>query len=52
MSQYDLAKLVGEKRPYISRIENGEDIRISNFVLITNTLSLGRRMRVRKLFTD
>jgi len=40
MSQDDLAKLVGKKRPYISRIENGEDIRISNLVLIANALDL------------
>ena len=40
MSQEDLAKLVGKKRPYISRIENGEDIRISNLVLIANALNL------------
>ena len=40
MSQNDLAELVGKKRPYISRIENGEDIRLSNFVLIANALNL------------
>jgi len=40
MSQDDLAILVGKKRPYISRIENGEDIRISNLVLIANALDL------------
>ncbi len=40
MSQNDLADLVGKKRPYISRIENGEDIRLSNFVLIANALNL------------
>jgi len=40
LSQDDLAKLVGKKRPYISRIENGEDIRISNLVLIANALDL------------
>ncbi|HDS07514.1 MAG TPA: XRE family transcriptional regulator [Bacteroides sp.] len=40
MSQDDLAKLVEKKRPYISRIENGEDIRISNLVLIANALDL------------
>jgi len=40
MSQEDLAKLVGKKRPYISRIENGEDIRVSNLVLIANALDL------------
>ncbi|MBI9037181.1 MAG: helix-turn-helix transcriptional regulator [Bacteroidales bacterium] len=31
LSQNDLAELFGKKRPYISRIENGEDIRLSNF---------------------
>lgn len=29
MSQECLAEKVGKKRPYISRIENGEDIRLS-----------------------
>ncbi len=40
LSQKDLAELVGKKRPYISRIENGEDIRLSNFSLIANALNL------------
>jgi ribosome-binding protein aMBF1 (putative translation factor) len=40
LSQQDLAELIGKKRPYISRIENGEDIRISNFALIANALNL------------
>ncbi len=40
MSQKDLAELIGKKRPYISRIENGEDIRISNFALVANALNL------------
>ncbi len=40
LSQNDLAKLVGKKRPYISRIENGEDIRLSNFSLVANALNL------------
>jgi len=40
MSQDQLASLVGKKRPYISRIENGEDMRISNLVLIANALDL------------
>lgn len=40
LSQNDLAKMIGKKRPYISRIENGEDIKISNFVLIANALNL------------
>jgi ribosome-binding protein aMBF1 (putative translation factor) len=40
LSQSDLAEMIGKKRPYISRIENGEDIRMSNFVLIANALNL------------
>jgi ribosome-binding protein aMBF1 (putative translation factor) len=44
ISQDELAKLVGKKRPYISRIENGEDIRISNLVLIANALNLSLQL--------
>lgn len=40
MSQESLAEKVGKKRPYISRIENGEDIRLSNFALLANALGL------------
>ena len=40
LSQEDVAKLVGKKRPYISRVENGEDVRISNFMQIANALKL------------
>lgn len=40
LSQEDLAKKVGKKRPYISRVENGEDIRLSTFSLIANALDL------------
>ncbi len=40
LSQEDLANIIGKKRPYISRIENGEDIRLSNFSLIANALNL------------
>lgn len=40
LSQNDLAKLIDKKRPYISRIENGEDIRLSNLQLIANALNL------------
>ena len=40
MSQERLAQKVGKKRPYISRLENGEDIRLSNFSLIANALGL------------
>ena len=40
ISQAELANKVGKKRPYISRVENGEDIKISNFLLIANALGL------------
>lgn len=40
MSQEILAKKIGKKRPYISRIENGEDIRLSNFALVAKALGL------------
>ena len=40
MSQEKLAEAVGKKRPYISRIENGEDVRISNLLLVANALNL------------
>jgi len=40
MSQEKLAETVGKKRPYISRIENGEDVRISNLLLVANALDL------------
>ncbi len=40
MSQENLAEKVGKKRPYISRIENGEDIRLSNFSLLAHALGL------------
>ncbi len=40
MSQETLAEVVGKKRPYISRIENGEDVKISNLLLVANALDL------------
>jgi len=40
LSQEELAQKVGKKRTYISRVENGEDVRISNFVQIAMALNL------------
>ncbi len=40
LSQNELAERIGKQRPYISRIENGEDIRISNLTLVANALDL------------
>lgn len=39
-SQEMLAQAVGKKRPYISRIENGEDIKVSNLLLVASALQL------------
>ena len=47
MSQEKLAEAVGKKRPYISRIENGEDIKISNLLLIANALDLSVQLTAR-----
>jgi ribosome-binding protein aMBF1 (putative translation factor) len=40
ISQAELAERIGKKRPYISRVEKGEDIRLSNFALIASALNL------------
>ena len=44
MTQESLAEKVGKKRPYISRFENGEDIQLSNFALLTNALGLSIKL--------
>jgi len=46
LSQEELAMKVGKQRPYISRIENGEDIRISNLVQIAHALGLSFELKV------
>ena len=40
LSQEQLAHKLGKQRPYISRIENGEDIRLSNFAAVADALDL------------
>jgi ribosome-binding protein aMBF1 (putative translation factor) len=40
LSQEDLAQRIGKQRPYISRVENGEDVRLSNFLHIAAALGL------------
>lgn len=47
ISQEKLAEAVGKKRPYISRIENGEDVRISNLLLVANALDLSIELTAR-----
>ncbi len=47
MSQATLAEIVGKKRPYISRIENGEDVKISNLLLVANALDLTIQLTAR-----
>ena len=45
MSQENLAEKVGKKRPYISRNENKEDIRLSNFALLANDIGLWIKLK-------
>ena len=40
LTQQDLGTIVGKKRPYISRVEKGEDIQLSNFAIILNALGI------------
>ena len=40
LSQEQLAQKLGKQRPYISRIENGEDIQLSNFAAVADALGL------------
>jgi ribosome-binding protein aMBF1 (putative translation factor) len=47
MSQEKLAETVGKHRPYISRIENGEDVKISNLLLVANALDLSIQLMPR-----
>ena len=47
MSQEKLAEAVGKKRPYISRIENGEDVKISNLLLVASALDLSIQLTPR-----
>lgn len=44
-SQEELAIKVGKKRTYISRVENGEDLRISNFIQIASVLGLNFELK-------
>ncbi len=45
LSQEELAQKVGKQRPYISRVENGEDVRISNLVQIAKALGLSFELK-------
>lgn len=44
LNQEQLAKMVGKKRSYISRMENGEDIRLSNLILVAKALNLSLQL--------
>jgi len=47
ISQEKLAETVGKQRPYISRIENGEDVKISNLLLVANALDMSIQLITR-----
>jgi len=44
LSQADLAKQIGKTRPYISQIENGRDLQLSNLVTIANALGMSIKL--------
>ena len=46
MTQETLAEKIGKKRPYISRIENGEDIYLSNFALVAKALGMSIELKI------
>lgn len=46
MTQATLAEKVRKKRPYISRIENDEDLYLSNFTLLTNALAMSIELKI------
>lgn len=46
LSQEELAFKIGKKRPYISRVENGEDLKISNLLQIATALGLTLDLKV------
>ena len=47
LSQQELANKIGKQRPYISRVENGEDVRLSNFIQIANALGLNLHLTIK-----
>lgn len=44
LSQRELAEKIGKQRPYISRVESGEDLRLSNFIQIATALGLNFKL--------
>ena len=46
LSQKELADKIGKQRPYISRVERGEDLRLSNFIQIATALGLNFNLTV------
>ena len=46
MTQETLAAKIGKKRPHISRIENGEDMYLSNFALVAKALRMSIELKV------
>ncbi|MGB1206001.1 MAG: helix-turn-helix domain-containing protein [Chitinophagales bacterium] len=43
-------KGIGKQRPYISRIENGEDLRLSNLLQISTALGLNLTLTINYYF--
>lgn len=46
LSKRELAEKIGKQKPYISRVESGEDLRLSNFIQIATALGLNFNLTV------
>jgi len=46
LSQSELAKKIGKARPYISQVENGRNLSLSNLVLIAKALGMSLELKV------
>lgn len=46
LSQTELAEKIGKARPYISQVENGRDMKLSNLLTIATALGLTLELRV------
>lgn len=44
LSQAELAQKIGKTRPYISQVENGRDLQLSNLVTIANALKMSIKL--------
>ena len=46
LSQSELAEKIGKARPYISQVENGRNLSLSNLILIAKALGMSLELKV------